>query len=124
MTLGGGNGAPERLRAGFITANVFRVLGVAPAIGVASPPKRTGPTAVRGGAGPRRLAAPLWLRPDGVGRTIEIGGRPTTVVGVMPAGFSLPLDFGGEGGTQLGCRWPPTRSRRAQFRARRSRRTA
>jgi putative ABC transport system permease protein len=39
-----------------------------------------------------------------VGRAIEIGGEPVTVVGVMPAGFRLPLDFGADGATQL---WTP-----------------
>jgi hypothetical protein len=41
------------------------------------------------------LGYDLWQRasggaPDIVGRTVEIDGRPVTVVGIMPKGFAVP----------------------------------
>src|SRR5690349_300110 len=43
----------------------------------------------------RRWAAAASL----VGKSIQVNGRAFEVVGVMPAGFRLPLDFGADGST-------------------------
>ena len=58
----------------------------------------------------------LWQRrfggdPSVVGRDIRISGRATTVVGVMPADFRLPLDFGASGRTEA---WFPLATDAAQ----------
>ncbi|MGH7482027.1 MAG: ABC transporter permease, partial [Longimicrobiales bacterium] len=89
-----GEGEPERLRVGLVTGEVFDVLGVEPLIGRAFTPDELVP------GGPRVvvLGHELWRRrfasdPGVVGRTVPIDGRATLVVGVMPAGFRLPLDF-------------------------------
>ena len=98
-------GEPERIRAGFVTEDVFSILGVQPLIG-------RGFTTEEDRFGGDRvivLGHALWQRrfggdPSIVGRQIDIGGNPRTVVGVMPAGFRLPLDFGGAGVTEM---WLP-----------------
>jgi putative ABC transport system permease protein len=51
------------------------------------------------------LGYALWQRrfggdPAVVGRSIQISGQATTVVGVMPQDFRLPLDFGADGRTE------------------------
>lgn len=87
-----GEGDPEQLAIGFVTTDFFRVLGAEAA------PGRTfdvgddsvdAPTTIL-------LSAALWQRRYGgdpaiVGRRIDVNGRPTTVVGVMPAGFRLMM---------------------------------
>ena len=98
-------GDPERLRAGFVTEDVFGILGVQPVLGRGFTTEEDRPN------GPRVivLGHAVWQRrfggdPSLLGRQIDVGGQPTTVVGVMPAGFRLPLDFGGAGATEL---WLP-----------------
>jgi putative ABC transport system permease protein len=100
-----GNGEAERVPAGEVTANTFATFGVAPIFGrvfTDAEDRRNGPNVVILGAG-------LWQRryggdPTIVGRTIQIDGRPYEVVGIMPAGFLLPTDFGHPAPTML---WLP-----------------
>ena len=99
------NGEPERVRAGFVTEDVFSVLGVQPALGRGFTKDEDRP----GGARVIVLGNDVWQRrlggdPSVLGRQIDVGGNPTTVVGIMPAGFRLPLDFGGAGPTEV---WLP-----------------
>ena len=98
-------GEPERIRAGFVTEDVFSVLGVEPLLGRGFTKDEDRP----GGARVIALGHSIWQRrfggdPSILGREIDVGGRPTTVVGIMPAGFRLPLDFGGAGATEV---WLP-----------------
>jgi putative ABC transport system permease protein len=100
-----GSGDPERVAAASVTANTFSVLGVSPAIGrvfssTEDLPK--GPNVVV-------LGYALWSRrysadPSIVGRSIQIDGRPSEVVGIMPAGFLLPTDYQNPQPSQL---WVP-----------------
>ncbi len=91
---------PERARVGFVQRDVFEVLGVAPLLGrsfSAEEDRPNGPSVIV-------LGYDLWQRRFGgdrsvVGQTIQVNGAASTVVGVMPPGFKLPLDFGGEGAT-------------------------
>jgi putative ABC transport system permease protein len=83
---------PERVSTALVTPNLFATLRTAAAIG------RTFASA---DAGAERvvLSHGLWARrfaadPAVVGRTLRLNGTPHTVIGVMPAGFRLPLDFG------------------------------
>ncbi|MBV8895741.1 MAG: ABC transporter permease [Acidobacteriaceae bacterium] len=74
-----------------VSANFFHVLGVAPLVGR----EFTRPEDVPNGPPLVVLSFSLWKRLfDGnrhiIGRTIELGGEPHTVVGVMPAGFVAP----------------------------------
>jgi putative ABC transport system permease protein len=89
-----GDGEPERVSAGGVTANLFSVLGAVPIRGRVFTPQEdvpNGPKVAIVGYG-------LWQRryggdPSMVGRTIQINGAPYEVVGIMPADFVLPTDF-------------------------------
>lgn len=87
-----GEGEPERVAGIGATWNHFTVLGVEPLLG-----RTFGPDEDRAGAPApvAVLAHSLWTRrfggdPDVVGEELVIGGRPHTVVGVMPEGFRYP----------------------------------
>jgi predicted permease len=87
-----GENDPEQLRIGLVTTDYFSLLGAEAALG------RTfqleddavgAPTTIL-------LSAPVWRRrygsdPQIVGRRIDVNGRPTIVVGVMPDGFRLMM---------------------------------
>ena len=81
---------PERVSAVQMTAGMFDVLGVRPILGRAF-------TAEQDGANPDDvvvLSYELWRRifagdPAAVGKTIDINGRRTTIVGIAPPGFDL-----------------------------------
>src|SRR6185503_5377572 len=99
VTFDGDN--PERIRSASVHMNVFPILGVKPIVGrnfTAEEDRPNGPSAVI-------LGHSLWQRrfggdPAVVGRRVQISGQPVTVVGVMPNGFRLPIDFGGAGPTE------------------------
>ncbi|MGN6391587.1 MAG: ABC transporter permease [Gemmatimonadales bacterium] len=93
-----GVGAPERLRAGYITAGLPGVLGVVPALGRGF----TGQEDRPGGPAAVLLSDGLWRRrfggdPSIVGRVLTLDDTPATVVGVMPPGFQLPAHYAGPG---------------------------
>ncbi|HXW06370.1 MAG TPA: ABC transporter permease [Vicinamibacterales bacterium] len=86
---------PEQLRIGLVTADFFTVLGSEAALGrvFARQDETPGP--------PRAilLSWALWQRryggdPSIVGRTVQVNGQPTIVIGVMPERFRpmLPPD--------------------------------
>jgi putative ABC transport system permease protein len=87
------NGTPQRYTGAYVSADFFRVLGVGPIIGRDF-------TARDDRAGAEKVALishQLWQRdfgssPDIVGKGIRINGKPATIVGVMPAGFSFPVN--------------------------------
>jgi putative ABC transport system permease protein len=91
-----GSGTPERLQMGYFTASALPLLGVAPAIG-------RGPTVdddLPGRPPVVLLSDGLWRRRYGadrsiVGRTVILDDAPTTIIGVMPPAFQLPLHFSG-----------------------------
>ena len=84
--------AGDHLRGLRVSRDYFRVLGVAPQLGRGFATEEDQP----GGPSVLVLSHGLWQRRFGgdqsvVGRTVLIDGKPTTVIGVMPAGFeSLP----------------------------------
>jgi predicted permease len=86
-----GDGEIERLYAGMISAGLFEMLGVAPALGrtfTHEEDKIGGPPVVI-------LSYELWRRrfggdPQVIGRAITLGGQSRTVVGIMPGGFRFP----------------------------------
>jgi putative ABC transport system permease protein len=89
-----GSGEPERVRTAGVTANLFDVLGVAAAHGQTFRDH----DGVTGAPGAIILSHRLWQRRFGgdralVGSTIEVEGRPRTVLGVLPQEFRLPLDY-------------------------------
>ena len=93
-----GSGAPERLDAGFVTADLLPVLGVAPVMGRGFLPEEDLP----GRPAVTLLSDGLWRRrfgadPGVVGRIVRLDDEPVTVVGIMPPGFQLPSHFTGTG---------------------------
>jgi len=80
-----------RLHGARVTASLFPVLGVRPALGRAFDADDEGP-----GAAPVAIVSHrLWrgrfgADPGLVGRTVEIDETPHTVIGVMPPGFDFP----------------------------------
>ncbi len=86
-----GDGQAERYEGGFATAGLLEVAGVAPALG-----RSIEPADVLPGATPVVvLADDLWRSrygadPSIIGRPVRLNGVPTTVVGIMPPGYSFP----------------------------------
>jgi putative ABC transport system permease protein len=86
--------SPERVRLTSVQANVFPILGVRFERGrgfTADEDRPGGPLVVA-------LSHELWTRrfaadPSVVGRQIQISGKSRLVVGVLPVGFQMPLDY-------------------------------
>jgi putative ABC transport system permease protein len=102
-----GDGEPVRIGVGFVTANLFDVLGARPMLGRVISEEEDGPN------GPQVavLGYPIWQAryggdPNVIGRRLMINDVPVEVIGVMPEGFRLPTDFNDEAAepTQL---WRP-----------------
>jgi predicted permease len=97
-----GSDNPERVPAGTVTGELFDTLGVVALLGRTLGPGDSEPGAHETVV----LGHGLWQRrfgsdPSIVGRRIDVNGRPREVVGVMPAGFRLPLDYRGSRPTEL-----------------------
>jgi putative ABC transport system permease protein len=91
MVMLDGEGEPERVREGMVSANVLPMLGVNPLLGRVFAAEEE----VKGKHNVVVLSEQLWRRRfaadrNAVGRTLSIEGTPHTVVGVMPAGFNFP----------------------------------
>lgn len=83
-------GEPEHLNGSLVSADFFSVLGVPPLYGRAFAAGEDLPGAEKVAV----VSYGLWQRrfggdPGLVGRVIDLDGQPTTVVGVMPRGFSF-----------------------------------
>ncbi len=85
-----GTGEAERVRGRRCTANLFAVLGVKPVVGRDFAPGEDAP-----GVGPVVIiSAELWQRrfggaPDVPGKSLTVDDRNYTIVGVLPASFTL-----------------------------------
>jgi putative ABC transport system permease protein len=89
-----GRGAPERLSAGFVSANLFRALGIAPTLGRAFTLEED----TAGAAPVVILSDGLWRRrfggdPQVIGQALILGGQSRTVIGIMPHGFRSPGEY-------------------------------
>ena len=87
-----GSGDPEVLDTSAITSGLFPLLGVAPAIG-----RLFSDAEERQDAAVVVLSHAIWQRrfnadPAVLGQTITLGGRPHTIIGVMPVDFRLVFD--------------------------------
>jgi putative ABC transport system permease protein len=85
-----GEAQPVRVKAAFVSAGMFRVLGVPPQKGRVFLPQEDLPNVEKVAV----LGDGLWRRafggdPGVVGRQIRIDGLPRRVLGVMPPGFDL-----------------------------------
>ena len=106
-----GNGDPEELQAQSISAELFQILGVQPALGRGFTPAENVP-----GTRTIVISDRLWKRRFGgdqaiLDKSIVSQGIPYTVVGVMPPGFSfldksvevwLPIGFTAQSRTPRG----------------------
>jgi predicted permease len=86
------NGTVRTIRAWEVTANLFEVLGVHPALG-----RTFGPSDAQAGLSDVVvLSHDLWTRrfeqdPNVIGRSFEIGGSTREVIGVLPEGVGYPI---------------------------------
>ena len=83
---------PVRLEGASVTPNFFATVGVLPVAGRDFAPDDGLPNA----APVAIISTELWRRAFGadsgvVGSQVQLGGRPVTIAGVMPAGFNLPF---------------------------------
>ncbi len=88
-----GRGEPEELASVRASANLFRTLGVSPALGRGFLPEEETPGRDRVVV----VSHAFWLGrlggdPGALGRTLTLDGMPHQIVGVMPAGFRFPDD--------------------------------
>jgi putative ABC transport system permease protein len=88
--------APKHLQGAIVSAQVFSLLGIAPALGRGFLTGEDKPAAASG-ADPVILSYGLWQRefgsnPSVLGRTLQLGNQPYTVIGVMPHGFQFPIE--------------------------------
>ena len=84
-----GDGDPEKIGGAFATANLFSVLRVQPILGRAWRPDEDQP-----GSHLAVLNYGLWIRRFGadqgiIGRAVDFGGVPYSVIGVMPEHFEF-----------------------------------
>jgi putative ABC transport system permease protein len=89
-----GAGAPLHLDAADVGADMFSVLHILPVLG-----RSFAPDEDRAGAYVAILSHRLWQSqfhgdPGVIGRAVAIDGRSYIIVGVMPPGFTFPLDSG------------------------------
>ena len=86
-----GNGVPERIAAELVTGDFFRVMGISPILGRAFGRDEDVP----GRNDVAVLSKGFWLArfagdPNIIGTTIDLDGRPTRILGVMPPDFAFP----------------------------------
>jgi predicted permease len=86
-----GDGDPERVSIGTVSADFFNVLGLPPVLGRAfrageDTPGNNGVCVISFGFWQRRFAGD----PNIIGRSLNLSSTAIEVVGVMPAGFSFP----------------------------------
>ncbi len=101
VSLTGGQ-TPEMVQATATTANLLEVLGVSPAYGRSFTPAEDVPN----GPSVLMVGYDLWKRRYGgdprlIGQTIQLDGAPWTVIGILPRGFRLPLEFQSRATAQL-----------------------
>ncbi len=83
--------APERFNMSRVTSGLFTMLRTAPVAGRGFSPEndKLGAEAVA------LIGYGVWQKryggtPDVIGRVVRLNGKPTTIIGVMPAGFRFP----------------------------------
>src|SRR5215467_7664519 len=88
-----GGAEPVQVRVGRVNAAFLETLGVQPTLGRIISPGED----VQGGPGLAMLSNHFWQNylgsdPHAVGKTIHLGGKSYTVIGVMPASFAPPVE--------------------------------
>ena len=87
------NGHPQRYTGAYTTENFLRILGVSPIQGRDFTAEDNKPGAEKTAI----ISYAIWQRDFGgasdiVGKNVRINGKPATIIGVMPAGFSFPTN--------------------------------
>ena len=85
------NGAASYVNGALVTGNFFRVLGIEPILGR----PLTVADDVKGAEKVVVISSALWHKrygasPTAIGRRLELGGEPFTIVGVMPGDVDYP----------------------------------
>jgi len=98
---------PQRYTGGYVTEDMFKIVGVSPVMGRDFNAEDNKPGAEKTAI----LGDEIWRRdfaadPNIVGQSVRINGKPAIVIGVMPAGFKFP--FSEELWTPLYNEFPPT----------------
>jgi hypothetical protein len=92
-----GSAGSTQVSAPQVSANLFAVLGVHPALGREFDGRRDNVSVVPEQAQSIILSDPVWREAYGgdesiLGRTVRLNGKPYVVLGVMPRGFTFPFD--------------------------------
>jgi putative ABC transport system permease protein len=92
-----GSGDPQRLFTAFVTVNFFATLGVHPGIGRDFLPQEES----EGHDAVAILPFEVWVRrfggrPEVVGSTVHLDGRPVTIIGILPKSFHYIIGYGPE----------------------------
>jgi putative ABC transport system permease protein len=115
-----GDGPPEQIKVGGVTANFFDALRVQPALGrsfEAADANPIPPSALQPGGtlpnGALVLSHGFWQRRFGgdsgaLGRTVHVNGLPMEIVGIMPPWFRLHMPTGSGVARQIDA-WAPMR---------------
>ena len=86
-------GTPEHLNGEYVSAGFFATLGVKPALGREFSSQED----ERGGAPVALISHRLWKErlggnPAALGKSMTLGAKDYTIVGILPAGFHSPLE--------------------------------
>ena len=86
--------SPERVRSAAVQANIFTILGPRLEHGRGFTTDEDRP----GGPMVAVLSYELWQRrfggdPSIIGHTIQVSGKDRKIIGILPSGFQLPLDY-------------------------------
>src|SRR5215469_4387548 len=91
-----GDAGAEQVDVSLVSANLFEMLGVRPAIGHGFEVRQGSELSEAADAETIVLSDAVWRDQFGgdskiLGRTVQLSGKSYTVVGVMPRGFNFPL---------------------------------
>ena len=97
---------PQRYTGGYVTEDLFKIVGVAPVLGRDFTAEDNKPGAEKTVI----LGDEIWRRdynadPNIIGQAVRVNGKAATVIGVMPKGFKFP--FSEELWTPLYNEFPP-----------------
>ena len=97
---------PQRYTGGYVTEDLFKIVGVAPVMGRDFTAADNKPGAEK----TLILGDEIWRRdfaadPNIIGQSVRVNGKAATIIGIMPAGFKFP--FSEELWTPLYNEFPP-----------------
>src|SRR5215467_12821708 len=83
---------PQRYTGGYVTEDIFKIIGVSPVLGRDFTAEDNKPGAQKTVI----LGDEIWRRdfnadPDIIGQGVRVNGKAATIIGVMPAGFKFPF---------------------------------